>query len=156
MKKNIQTTMLALISFLILFILFGYVWHYRYPNLQSTSEVRDMVESQLQKNLDTFAQCLAEKKITMYGAAWCTHCQKEKAGFGSSFKYVPYVECPDNTQLCLDKGINGYPTWITADGVKYEGEQGVEKLASITGCSLTGENATSSTITATTSTTTQK
>jgi glutaredoxin len=85
---------------------------------------------------DAFAQCLATKKLTMYGAAWCSHCKAEKARFGDSFKYVPYVECPDNPNECLAKGIEGYPTWIDANGQKYEGEQGLEKLSQISGCQL--------------------
>ena len=72
----------------------------------------------------------------MYGAVWCSHCQKEKAGFGDSFKYINYVECPDNIKLCTDKGVNGYPTWIDSAGKKYEGEQGVGGIAKITGCTL--------------------
>lgn len=89
-----------------------------------------------QPAVDAFAQCVANTKITMYGAAWCPHCQKEKAAFGSAFHLISYVECPDNMQLCLDKGVNGYPTWITASGTKYEGEQGFEGLSKITGCAL--------------------
>ncbi|HEU5114816.1 MAG TPA: hypothetical protein VFT82_03550 [Candidatus Paceibacterota bacterium] len=89
-----------------------------------------------EKSLDAFALCLASKKITMYGAAWCPHCQAEKARFGSSFKYIPYVECPENEKLCIDKGVRGYPTWITEDGTKYEGEQGIEGLAKISSCPL--------------------
>ena len=61
-------------------------------------------------NLDAFAQCLAEKKITMYGAEWCPHCLNEKNAFGDSFKYVPYVECPEKPDKCLAAGIRGYPT----------------------------------------------
>lgn len=86
--------------------------------------------------LDQFAQCLASKNITMYGAVWCPHCQKQKALFGASFKYVPYVECPDNAKLCQDKGVSGYPTWIDSAGKKYEGEQSLETLANITQCQL--------------------
>lgn len=88
------------------------------------------------KNYDTFAKCLAEKKLTMYGAYWCPHCQNEKKAFGDSFKYVPYVECTQETKLCLDKGINGYPTWIDANGKKYEGEQGLLGLSKISSCQL--------------------
>lgn len=86
--------------------------------------------------LDSFAKCLAEKKITMYGASWCSHCQNEKNAFGSAFQYVPYVECPQNPNACLKKNVNGYPTWIFPDGEKLEGEQGLEKLAEISKCSL--------------------
>lgn len=94
---------------------------------------------------DDFARCLARKNITMYGADWCPHCENEKARFGSSFQFVPYVECPQNPQLCISKGIDGYPTWIfpdlsTSSGQvwrKLEGEQGLEKLSKESGCQLT-------------------
>ncbi|MFH0891034.1 MAG: hypothetical protein V1856_03310 [Candidatus Liptonbacteria bacterium] len=85
---------------------------------------------------DTFAKCLAEKKTTMYGAYWCSHCQSEKRNFGSSFKYVPYVECTREPEVCRAVGVTNYPTWITADGKKYEGEQGLRRLAEISGCEL--------------------
>jgi len=88
--------------------------------------------------LDSFAQCLAERKITMYGAAWCSHCENEKKAFGKSFRFVPYVECPDNPKKCLDLGIKGYPTWIFPDGRRLEGEQGIERLAEESGCVLPG------------------
>jgi hypothetical protein len=83
-----------------------------------------------------FAQCLASKGATMYGAAWCPHCQREKARFGDAFKYVPYVECPQNMQLCLDKGVQGYPTWIFSDGTRLEGEQELVDISKASGCPL--------------------
>lgn len=86
--------------------------------------------------LDAFAACLAEKKITMYGADWCPHCQNEKNAFGASFRLVPYVECPQEPQQCLDAGISGYPTWVLPDGTKLVGEQGLKKLSEESGCSL--------------------
>ncbi|MDO8659522.1 MAG: thioredoxin domain-containing protein [Candidatus Parcubacteria bacterium] len=85
---------------------------------------------------DTFAQCLATKKLTMYGAVWCSHCKEQKALFGESFKFVPYVECSENPQACMDKGVQGYPTWIDEKGEKYVGKQSLEKLSQITGCVL--------------------
>lgn len=85
---------------------------------------------------DDFAKCVASKNLTMYGAVWCAHCANEKKAFGTSFKYIKYVECPDNIKLCTDLGINGYPTWIDGAGKKYEGEQGLVGLAKITGCVL--------------------
>ena len=86
--------------------------------------------------LDSFAQCLADEKITMYGADWCPHCQNEKKAFGDSFRLVPYVECPDDPARCLQQGIEGYPTWVFADGRKLAGEQGLEKLSKESGCQL--------------------
>jgi thiol-disulfide isomerase/thioredoxin len=90
--------------------------------------------------LDGFAQCIASKGLTMYGAEWCPHCKKEKNRFGTAFKYVSYVECPDNVQACLAKGIKGYPTWIDASGTLHEGEQGLDGLAKISGCELPATN----------------
>ncbi len=72
----------------------------------------------------------------MYGAYSCSHCQNEKKAFGEAFKYVPYVECTQETQKCLNAGVNGYPTWITASDQKYEGEQGLLGLSKISGCQL--------------------
>jgi thiol-disulfide isomerase/thioredoxin len=91
--------------------------------------------------LDGFAQCLKDKGATFYGAFWCPHCQKEKSWFGSSVHLLPYVECstPDGnaqTQICIDKKISGYPTWIFADGSKLSGEIPLEQLAQKTGCVL--------------------
>lgn len=88
------------------------------------------------KPMDTFAKCVASQDFTMYGAEWCSHCQAQKKLFGNSFKYIKYVECPDNIKLCTDKGVNGYPTWIDANGKKYEGEQELKDIAQITGCVL--------------------
>lgn len=88
------------------------------------------------QDLTAFAQCLAEKKITMYGAEWCPHCLNEKKAFGDSFKYVPYVECPEEPNRCLAAGIRGYPTWLMADGKKLEGEQGINRLSAESGCFL--------------------
>jgi len=75
---------------------------------------------------DQFAQTLKEKGATFYGAFWCTHCQDQKAEFGSSKKYLPYVECSstDNTpkQICLDNKVESYPTWSFKNGIKITSE----------------------------------
>ena len=88
---------------------------------------------------DTFAQCLTDKGAVMYGAVWCSHCTAQKAAFGDSFRLVNYVECPDNTQLCLDKGVQGYPTWLIGTSTKLEGfdeNKTMKELSDITGCIL--------------------
>jgi hypothetical protein len=89
---------------------------------------------------DGFARCLAQKGFTMYGAYWCPHCQNEKKAFGDSFRYVDYVECTEEPNRCLASGIKGYPTWITDDGRRFEGEQGIAKLSEASGCSLENQN----------------
>jgi thiol-disulfide isomerase/thioredoxin len=94
---------------------------------------------------DTFTQCLKDKGAVFYGAFWCPHCRQQKQMFGSSAKLLPYVECstPDGkrqTQACIDKKIESYPTWELADGTRLpvESSAGVslETLAAKTSCEL--------------------
>ena len=93
---------------------------------------------------DIFAQCIKDSGTTFYGAFWCPHCQAEKARFGVSAKYLPYVECstPDGqgqNQVCTDAGVKSYPTWkFTANGTTtwQVGEIELADLASTTGCVL--------------------
>jgi hypothetical protein len=52
-----------------------------------------------------------------------------------------YVECDargENPQaeLCIEEGIQGYPTWKFGNGVVLSGGLTVEKIAEVTGCSL--------------------
>lgn len=87
------------------------------------------------------AQCLRDKKITMYGAFWCPHCQNEKQAFGDAFTYVPYIECstPDGNgelAVCTDKEVKSYPTWVFPGGKRLVGEQGLTKLSEASGCPL--------------------
>lgn len=98
---------------------------------------------------DDFAKCLSlpEKGVTFFGAFWCPHCQTQKARFGKSSKYLPYVECstPDGrsqTRECTDQGITTYPTWQFATGTvatstyRVVGEIELEDLAEKTKCEL--------------------
>ncbi len=93
-------------------------------------------ESVVSIKYDSFAQCLASRNLTMYGAVWCSHCRAQKALFRESFKYVLYVECTETPDLCVAKGVTGYPTWIDQNGAKYTGEQSLEKLSQISNCEL--------------------
>jgi hypothetical protein len=83
-----------------------------YEGLLSFEKMAELSSCPLTADKDAFAKCLTEKGWVMYGAEWCSHCKEQKALFGDSFQYIKYVECPDNVQLCLNKGVNGYPTWI--------------------------------------------
>jgi hypothetical protein len=90
---------------------------------------------------DTFTQCLKDKGVKFYGAFWCPHCQNQKKMFGNSSKLLPYVECSlpsgnGQTQECIDKNIQTYPTWEFADGSRETGELSFERLAEKSSCSL--------------------
>lgn len=99
---------------------------------------------------DEFAQCLSTKGVKFYGAFWCPHCQAQKALFGKSKQFLPYVECSNadqksQTQICIDKKIESYPTWsfqistgtpATTTEVFVSGEKTFEELSTQSGCAL--------------------
>ncbi len=94
--------------------------------------------------LDGFAKCLKDSGAVFYGAFWCPHCQNQKAMFGSSKKYLPYVECstPDmkgQTGICIEKGIKSYPTWFYPDMSSSTGEVQLSDLSAKTSCPLPKE-----------------
>lgn len=94
---------------------------------------------------DVFAACLKDKGAVFYGAFWCSHCQTQKKMFGTSQKLLPYVECSfasgqGQTQTCIDKKIEGYPTWEFADGSRLTGEISLQQLADKTSCLLPAED----------------
>ncbi|MBR9707161.1 MAG: hypothetical protein GOV15_01870, partial [Candidatus Diapherotrites archaeon] len=97
--------------------------------------------------LDSFAQCLSNNGLVMYGSEFCSYCAKQKDLFGTSFHHLQEVECHPRgtnpqTELCLHKDIMKTPTWILEDTQgntleKLEGYQALEDLAEFTGCTLT-------------------
>lgn len=91
--------------------------------------------------LESFAQCIKDSGTVFYGAFWCPHCQRTKAMFGTAAKLLPYVECstPDGkgqTEVCKDKGINNYPTWVFPDGKILTGERTLQELSDGSKCPL--------------------
>lgn len=102
-------------------------------------------EANKPKVYDSFAACLGEKGAKFYGAFWCPHCADQKAMFKGSEKLLPYVECstPDSkgqTQICIDKGIQSYPTWEFADGSRVTNVQSLGFLSTKTDCPLPTSN----------------
>lgn len=97
---------------------------------------------------DDFAKCIKASGTTFYGAFWCPHCAAQKARFGTSAQYLPYVECsnPDGktqTQICINANIDTYPTWQFPAGLnnssttsRHVGEMELVDLAAATSCQL--------------------
>ncbi|MGH9511674.1 MAG: hypothetical protein ACRD2U_06010 [Terriglobales bacterium] len=87
-----------------------------------------------------FAQCLASKQVKMYGLYWCTHCADQKRMFGSSFQYVPYIECGikgsrQEAPECVQGHLKNFPTWDFS-GVRHEGVLPLNDIAERSGCAL--------------------
>lgn len=90
---------------------------------------------------DAFASCIKDSGAKFFGAFWCPHCQDQKKMFGSSAKLLPYVECStpngqEQLQVCVDEGIQGYPTWKFADGTVFTNVLTLENLAEKTSCTI--------------------
>lgn len=93
---------------------------------------------------DSFAQCLSNNGVKMYGAYWCPHCQDQKEMFGDSWKNVNYIECSlpngaGQTKECTAAGIRSYPTWQFADGTRVSGTLSFQELSARTSCTLPQE-----------------
>lgn len=86
--------------------------------------------------LESFAKCLTQKGLTMYGKDSCDFCQKQKELFGAAFQFINYVECSVNEEICSSKGIVGTPTWEDLSGKRYLGKQSLENLSQMANCPL--------------------
>ncbi len=119
-------------------------------DLKEESAEEEMVEKEMveeetnqysEEELVNLANCLTEKGFKFYGAFWCSYCNQEKEIFGSAAQYLPYIECSDEetqemTPVCVEAGIEGFPTWGLPDGTKSSGFKSLEELAKLSGCSL--------------------
>jgi uncharacterized membrane protein len=66
------------------------------------------------------ADHLSQKGVKFYGAAWCPHCQDQKALFGIAARRLPYIECNPVyggpvSEECKSAKIESYPTWVFRD-----------------------------------------
>jgi glutaredoxin len=87
----------------------------------------------INEELDSFAKCLTNAGLTMYGTEWCSHCKNQKELFGDSFQYINYIDCDRKSEICTLEGITGYPTW-KINNQSYPGEQSFSRLSGLTGC----------------------
>uniref|UniRef100_A0A7S4GPX9 Vitamin K epoxide reductase domain-containing protein n=1 Tax=Eutreptiella gymnastica TaxID=73025 RepID=A0A7S4GPX9_9EUGL len=81
--------------------------------------------------------CLREKKVTMWAAAWCGHCMAQKNMFGDRAANLTMVDCtaPANQATCTAMNITRYPTWIYGDKRRL-GRLTFPELASFAECQI--------------------
>ena len=84
------------------------------------------------------AKYLKNKGVIKYSAYWCPNCLHQGELFGrQAYKELNVVECArdgknSQTQLCIDKKIQGFPTW-EINGKKILGVQTLKDLSKLTG-----------------------
>jgi len=86
-----------------------------------------------------FAECLTNSGAILYGTEWCPHCKAQRVLFGDALSKVNEVDCDEESDLCKEAGITGYPTWVFGDETRRSGTQPLADLAEITGCKLPEE-----------------
>ena len=85
-------------------------------------------------SVETFARCLTERGMKMYGTDTCGACRTQKNFFGAAFSYITYINCGTQAQVCQSRGIGYYPTWEDGSGNLHPGGQSFPSLSQMSGC----------------------
>ena len=85
-----------------------------------------------------FAKYLNDNGVVKYSAYWCPNCLNQSELFGKqAYKELNVVECArdgknSQTQLCIDKKIQGFPSW-EINGKIIIGVKTLKELSKLTG-----------------------
>ena len=112
------------------------------PNMVYSSHLYNqkklMVTSESTKESIEFAKYLNDNGVIKYSAYWCPNCLNQSELFGKqAYKELNVVECAKDgensqTQLCIDKKIEGFPTW-EINGKLFLGVLSLQELSNLTG-----------------------
>ena len=84
------------------------------------------------------AKYLRDNGVIKYSAYWCPNCLDQSELFGKeAYKELNVVECArdgknSQTQLCIDKKIEGFPSW-EINGKIIIGVRTLKELSELTG-----------------------
>ena len=96
------------------------------------------VTSESTKESIEFAKYLNDSGVVKYSAYWCPNCLNQSELFGKqAYNELNVVECArdginSQTQLCIDKKIQGFPTW-EINGKLILGVLSLKELSKLTG-----------------------
>tara|TARA_B100000945_G_scaffold294704_1_gene271583 strand:+ start:157 stop:546 length:390 start_codon:yes stop_codon:yes gene_type:complete len=112
------------------------------PNAFNSSHLYNqkelIVTSESTKESIEFAKYLKDIGVVKYSAYWCPNCLNQSELFGKqAYKELNVVECAKDgknsqTQLCIDKKIQGFPSW-EINGKIIVGVLTLEELSNLTG-----------------------
>ena len=97
-----------------------------------------VVTSESSKDSIALAKYLKNYGVVKYSAYWCPNCLEQSELFGKqAYKELNVVECArdgknSQTQLCIDKKIQGFPSW-EINGIIIIGVQTLEELSELSG-----------------------
>ena len=105
-------------------------------HLHNQNEI--IVTSESTKESIRFAKFLKDNGVVKYSAYWCPNCLKQSELFGKeAYRELNVVECAKDgknsqTKLCIDKKIQGFPTW-EINGNLILGVLSLKELSKLTG-----------------------
>ena len=112
------------------------------PNVINSSHLNNqkelIVTSESTKESIDFAKYLKSNGVVKYSAYWCPNCLYQSELFGKqAYKELNVVECATDgknsqTQLCIDKKIQGFPSW-EVNGKIILGVLTLKELSNLTG-----------------------
>ena len=97
-----------------------------------------IVNSDSTKESIEFAKYLKDNGVVKYSAYWCPNCLNQSELFGKqAYRELNVVECAKDgknsqSQLCIDKKIQGFPTW-EINGNLILGVLTLKELSKLTG-----------------------
>ena len=97
-----------------------------------------IVTSESTRETIKLAKYLNDNGVVKYSAYWCPNCLNQGELFGKqAYRELNVVECSrdginSQTQLCIDKGIKGFPTW-EINGKLFLGVLSINELSELTG-----------------------
>ena len=97
-----------------------------------------IVTSESTKESIALAKFLKNNGVVKYSAYWCPNCLDQSELFGKeAYKELNVVECArdgknSQTQLCIDKKIEGFPSW-EINGKIIIGVQTLKELSELAG-----------------------
>ena len=97
-----------------------------------------IVTSESTRETIKLAKYLKDNGVVKYSAYWCPNCLNQGELFGKqAYRELNVVECSrdginSQTQLCIAKGINGFPTW-EINGKLFLGVLSINELSELTG-----------------------
>ena len=113
-----------------------------FPNTTYGSHLNNqkelIVTSESTKESIELAKYLKDNGVVKYSAYWCPNCLNQSELFGKqAYKELNVVECArdgknSQTQLCIDKKIQGFPTW-EINGKLILGVLTLKELSNLTG-----------------------
>ena len=112
------------------------------PNVVNSSHLYSQkklkVTSESTRVSIVLAKYLKDNGVVKYSAYWCPNCLNQSELFGKqAYRELNVVECArdginSQTQLCIDKKIEGFPTW-EINGKLILGILSLKELSKLTG-----------------------